>query len=61
MAKTQTLSFPIRLPNPMQAEALRLLDASHPAINQIILDLWPHLDRFASNRSGPAWKQVECP
>lgn len=59
MAKTQTLSFPIRLPDAMQAEALRLLDASRWAINQIILDLWAHLDRFASNRTGPAWKQVE--
>jgi putative transposase len=59
MAKTQTLSFPIRLPDAMQAEALRLLDASRSAINQIIVDLWPQLDRFASNRTGPAWKHVE--
>jgi putative transposase len=58
MAKTQTLSFPIRLPDAMQAEALRLLDASRSAINQIILDLWAQLDLFASNRAGPAWKQV---
>lgn len=59
MAKTQTLSFPIRLPDQMQAEALRLLDASRIAINQTILDLWPQLDLFASERAGPAWKQVE--
>src|SRR5260221_8070036 len=59
MAKTQTLSFPIRLPDAMQAEALRLLDASRSAINQIILDLWGQLDLFVSNRAGPAWKQVE--
>jgi putative transposase len=59
MAKTQTLSFPIRLPDAMQAEALRLLDASRQAINQILTDLWPHLDLFAADRSGPAWKQVE--
>ena len=59
MAKTQTLSFPIRLPDAMQAEALRLLDASRIAINQIILDLWPQLDLFATDRTGPAWKQVE--
>ncbi len=59
MAKTQTLSFPIRLPDRMQAEALRLLDASRIAINQIILDLWPQLDLFATDRTGPAWKQVE--
>ena len=59
MAKTQTLSFPIRLPDAMQAEALRLLDASRLAINQSIIDLWPQLDLFASDRTGPAWKQVE--
>ncbi len=59
MAKTQTLSFPIRLPDAMQAEALRLLDASREAINQILVELWPHLDRFVSDRTGPAWKHVE--
>ena len=59
MAKTQTLSFPIRLPDSMQAEALRLLDASRIAINQIVMDLWPQLDLFAEDRAVPAWKQVE--
>src|SRR5579864_4249646 len=59
MAKTQTLSFPIRLPDAMQAEALRLLDASTSAINQMITDLWPDLDLFAAERTGIAWKQVE--
>ena len=59
VAKTQTLSFPIRLPDAMQAEALRLLDASRSAINQMITELWPQLDLFASERTGPAWKQVE--
>jgi putative transposase len=59
VAKTQTLSFPIRLPDALQAEALRLLDASRIAINRIIMDLWPQLDLFASERTGPAWKQVE--
>src|SRR5258708_22782549 len=53
------LLFPIRLPDAMQAEALRLLDASRIAINQIITDLWPQLDLFAADRSGLAWKQVE--
>ncbi|HEX6484065.1 MAG TPA: zinc ribbon domain-containing protein [Ktedonobacteraceae bacterium] len=59
MAKTQTLSFPIRLPDVMQAEALRLLDASRIAINQIVEEMWKSLDLFASDRTGPAWKQVE--
>lgn len=57
--KSQTLSFPIRLPDQMQQEALRLLDASREAINAIIVELWPQLDRFAGDRSGHAWKQVE--
>ncbi|EFH84600.1 hypothetical protein [Ktedonobacter racemifer] len=43
MVKTQTLSFPIRVPDGMQAQALRLLDASRLAINQIITTLWPQL------------------
>src|SRR5438445_8535449 len=59
MAKTQTLSFPLRLPRGMQAEALRLLDASRIAINAMITALWPRLDAFAGERTGPAWKQVE--
>ena len=59
MAKTQMLSFPIHLPDCMQAQALRLLDASRPAINQLIGDLWPKLDAFAGARAGIAWKQVE--
>ena len=59
MAKMQTLSFPIRLPDVMQAEALRLLDGSRMAINQIIEEMWPQLDLFGSSRTGPAWKQVE--
>ncbi|WP_242527373.1 hypothetical protein [Ktedonosporobacter rubrisoli] len=59
MAKTQMLSFPIRLPESMQAGALRLLDVSRSSINQIIRDLWPQLEVFASDRTGPAWKQVE--
>src|SRR5258708_33153138 len=43
----------------MQAESLRLLDASTSAINQMITDLWPDLDLFAAERTGIAWKQVE--
>jgi hypothetical protein len=50
MAKTQTLSFPIRLPDTMQAEALRLLDTSREPINQIVTDLWPQLDLFTADR-----------
>src|SRR5258708_17670763 len=43
----------------MQAEALRLLDESIIAINQMLIELWPRLDLFAAERVGPAWKQVE--
>ncbi len=60
MAKTQTLAFPVRLPDAMQAGALRLLYASRDAINAIVTLLWPDLDAFAGERTGPAWKQVEA-
>ena len=43
----------------MQAEALRMLDAARPVINEIVRDRWPDLDLFVSERTGPAWKQVE--
>ena len=56
---TQPFSFPIRLPDALQAEALRLLDASCTATSELLVDLWPQLDRFAAERTGPAWKQVE--
>ena len=59
MAKTQLLSFPLRLPDCLQAECLRLLDASRLAINVIIQELWASLDEFAGDRKGIAWKQVE--
>jgi hypothetical protein len=59
MATTQPLAFPIRLPDALQEEALRLLDASRSATNQLLAELWPALDRFAAERTGPAWKQVE--
>src|SRR5215469_9218802 len=59
MAKTQTLAFPVRWPDAMQAGALRLLDASRAAINEVVALLWPELDAFAGQRTGPAWKQVE--
>lgn len=59
MAKTQLLSFPIRLPDCMQSDLLRLLDESRSAINQLIEELWDRLDEFAGGRTGIAWKQVE--
>ena len=59
MAKTQMLSFPLRLPDCMQAESLRLLEDSRLAINVIIKELWASLDEFAGDRKGIAWKQVE--
>ena len=59
LVKTHPLSFPIRLPDALQGEALRLLDASRGDTSELLVDLWPDLDRFADERTGPAWKQVE--
>ena len=54
----QPLTYDVRLPDEAQAEALRLLDASRSVVNQALEILWPQLDEFGSERTGPAWKQV---
>ncbi len=56
----QTLSYDLRLPEAAQADALRLLDTSRTVINLALTALWPHLDEFAAERSGPAWKHVDA-
>ncbi len=54
----QPLSYDVRLPDEAQADALRLLDASRAVVNALLACLWPRLDEFMGERSGPAWKQV---
>src|SRR6266567_4386764 len=45
--------------NALVSHPLARCDASRIAINAILSELWSHLDHFATDRSGPAWKQVE--
>src|SRR5215471_20055625 len=54
----QPLSYDVRLPEEVQADALRLLDASRAVVNALLARLWSRLDEFGGQRSGPAWKQV---
>ncbi len=54
----QPLTYDVRLPDEAQADTLRLLDASRSVVNTALAILWPHLDEFATDRVGPAWKQV---
>jgi hypothetical protein len=54
----QPLSYDVRLPDEVQADALRLLDASRAVVNVLLARLWPRLDEFMGQHSGPAWKQV---
>jgi hypothetical protein len=55
---TQALSYPIRLPDPLQEEALRLLALSRDVINATIVALWERLDDFGTRESTYAYKQV---
>jgi transposase len=55
---TQTLSYPIRLPDSVQAEALRLLDTSRAVINATVAALWERLDAFGERETRYAYKQV---
>jgi putative transposase len=54
----QPLSYDVRLPDEAQADALRRLSASRAVVNALLARLWPRLDEFMGERSGPAWKQV---
>lgn len=54
----QPLSYDLRLPDSAQADALRLLDASRAVVNVALVQLWPLLDEFMTERAGPAWKHV---
>jgi putative transposase len=55
----QSLSYPLRLPDWVQADALRLLDVSREVINLTITALWDRLDEFATRTNTYAYKQVE--
>ena len=56
---TQSLSYPIRLPDGVQADALRLLDVSREVINATVAALWDRLDEFGTRTNTYAYKQVE--
>jgi putative transposase len=55
---TQSLCYPIRLPDVVQQEALRLLDASREVINATVVALWDRLDEFGGRETKYAYKQV---
>jgi putative transposase len=55
----QSLSYPLRLPDEIQVDALRLLDASREVINLTVTALWDRLDEFATRTNTYAYKQVE--
>ncbi len=57
---TQSLSYPLRLPDGAQEDALRLLDVSREVINTVITNLWPRLDEFTTRTNSYAYKQVEA-
>jgi putative transposase len=55
---TQSLSYPVRLPDWVQADALRLLDGSREVINATVGALWDRLDEFGERETKYAYKQV---
>jgi len=50
----QPLSYDMRLPDEVQADAMRLLSASHVVVNALLTGLWPRLDEFPGPTRGPA-------
>src|SRR5690348_8424273 len=57
----QPLSYEPRLPDAVQAAALRLLDASRAVTNATVAALWERLDDFGERESKYAYKQVTAP
>jgi putative transposase len=55
----QSLSYPLRLPDEAQADALRLLDTSREVVNTVITRLWDRLGEFGTRTTTYAYKQVE--
>jgi putative transposase len=55
---SQSLSYPIRLPDVVQEDALRLLDVSREVINATVVALWDRLDEFGERETKYAYKQV---
>jgi putative transposase len=58
IASNHSLSYPIRLPDRAQEDALRLLDVSREVINATVMALWDHLDAFGERETTYAYKQV---
>jgi putative transposase len=54
----QPLSYELRLPDAVQAAALRVLDASLEVINATVAALWKRLDDFGERETRYAYKQV---
>jgi len=54
----QPLSYALRLPDAVQAAALRLLDVSREVINITVAALWERLDEFGERETRYAYKQV---
>src|SRR5260370_40439545 len=54
----EPLSYDLRLPDAVQAAALRLVDGSREVINATVAALWDRLDDFGERETKYAYKQV---
>jgi len=54
----QPVSYELRLPDAVQAAALRVLDASRQVVNTTVAALWERLDDFGKRETRYAYKQV---
>ena len=51
--------FPSACPTPCRPRPCACWMPAAPPSIELLVELWPALDRFAAERTGPAWKQVE--
>jgi len=58
-AKGSPLSYPLRLPDEVQAPALALLEVTLPYQQQVLNELWPRLDEIGQVEGKHIWKALE--
>ena len=57
--KVRPLSYPLRLPDEVQASAIRLLEVGLPYQQQVVDELWPHLDMIGQIKGKHIYRPLE--
>lgn len=57
--ESNPLSYPLRLPDELQAQGVELLTFTLPQMHEVVDALWPHLDKIGQINGRHIWKTLE--